>query len=89
MAVWQPGSGFITVTSPQGRSWDYLVTPDGDRPLRSFLHSTPWCAYPGSEWREQPPAGLPGAGLAWDWGIAVYPESLAAARDLGIPWPLD
>ena len=89
VALWQPGKDWITVSCPQGGSWDYLVTPEGDKPSGAFLAGTPWRAYPGSEWTEQPPGmDTEGRGLEWDWVVAVYPESVAAARDLGIAWPL-
>ena len=88
-ALWRPGRDVITVTCPQGGSWSYLVTPDGDKPTGAFLHGTPWCAYPGSEWAEQPPGlDAAGRGLPWNWVVAVYPESAEAARELGIAWPL-
>ena len=89
MALWRPGADHITVSGPDRRTWDYLVTPGGDKPLSVFLHGTPWRAYPGSSWEEQP-AGLDseGRGLPWNWVVAVYPVSGEAARELGIAWPL-
>ena len=90
MAVWRPGAERIAVTSPEGGWWEYDVTPDGEKPLSAFLRGTPWCAYPGSRWEEQPPGpGSEGRGLEWNWVIAVYPESAEAARELGISWPLE
>lgn len=90
MALWRPGAGYITVSSPDLRSWDYLVTPDGDKPRSAFLLGTPWRAYPGRGWEEEPPGlDLEGRGLPWNWVVAVYPVSGEAARDLGIPWPLE
>lgn len=81
-ALWRQGSSYITVTSPDGRRWNYDVTPDGDQPLGTFLPPTPWSAYPGAKWEEQDTGTVPAV-----WEVEVFPMSAAAALELDVNWP--
>ena len=81
-ASWRQGQDYLTVDSADGRTWIYDVTPDGDKPLHTFLPPTPWCAYPGTRWVEEDTGTVPAV-----WRVAVFPESAGAALELDVDWP--
>jgi hypothetical protein len=59
--------GTLLITDETGEVvGSYAVTPNGDRPGPEILWRTGWVAYPGTEWREQPPG---------EWSRAVCEES--------------
>ena len=82
VAVWRRGQWRVTVTAPDGRQWAYDVIGGGDSPSQGWFAGTPWAIYPGSEWAERDGTGGPAV-----WTVPVFPESAAAALDLGIKWP--
>jgi hypothetical protein len=82
MAVWQPGQWRVTVTAPDGGTWVYDVIGAGDRPSHGWFAGTPWAIYPGAEWEEADGTREPAV-----WTVPVFPESLEAARELGVPGP--
>ena len=82
VAVWRQGQWRVTVTSPEDQEWVYDVIGEVDRPSRGWFAGTPWAIYPGGEWEEQDGTREPAV-----WTVQVFPESVAAALDLGIPWP--
>lgn len=82
VAVWRQGQWRVTVTSPHGGEWVYDVIGDGDRPSHGWFAGTPWVIYPGAEWQEADGTTRPA-----EWAVAVFPESLEAARELGVPPP--
>jgi hypothetical protein len=58
----------IVIADPAGRVvGTYSVERNGDCPGPQMLWDTPWCAYPGSEWEEEPPG---------EWSVAVFNEGL-------------
>ena len=82
MALWRQGQWRVTVTSPQGGAWVYDVIGAGDRPSHGWLAGTPWAICPGAEWEQQDGTREPA-----EWAVPVFPESAAAALELGVDWP--
>ena len=82
VATWRRGRRRVTVATPEGREWVYDVIGAGGRPSMAWLAGTPWAIYPGAGWEEQDDHGKPGC-----WTVPVFPESAAAALELGIDWP--
>jgi hypothetical protein len=60
-------SGMLVIVDAAGNVVSSCsVAQDCDRPGWEMLLSTGWCAYPGSEWEEEPPGR---------WEIEVFQES--------------
>lgn len=63
----------LRITGPAGEFVDsHPVAYPGDRPGPDILWRTGWCAYPGTEWLEEPPG---------HWSRAVFREQQAGRHD--------
>jgi hypothetical protein len=79
VASWSRQKKRIVITDPGGSiAASYPVPHNGDRPTPSLLQGTDWSAYPGAEWREEPPG---------QWTIAVFsfqrPATTGSSSDTG------
>jgi hypothetical protein len=68
VARWtRDSSGTLVVADAAGNVVASCSVPQGaDRPDWRMLLSAGWCAYPGSEWEEDPPGR---------WEVAVFQDS--------------
>ena len=82
-ALWRPGEWRVTITSPEGGSWEYEVIAPGDRPSRGWLIGTPWAIFPGADWEERPGGhDEDGKPLPPAWTVPVFCEQPEVASQL-------